>query len=144
MAEEDITALKAIADGTSGYGATFRGAIDTLQTRRTPAESLADGFTVVNSYRPVHTQTHGSSGALAINWTNGNYFRVNSAGFNVTGISETAAPSAGAMREGIVEIVNTHGSTTITVDLTSIGMSDPFTIDAGSAQIVFLVSTPAL
>lgn len=144
MAEADIDTIIGTADGTAGYGAAMRGAMTTLKTRTTTAESLAHGFTVIKSYRPVHTQTHGASGALAINWNNGNYFRVNSAGFNITGVTETAGPSAGAMREGIVEIVNTHGSTTITVDLTSLGMSASFEIVAGSAQIVFIISTPAL
>ena len=146
MAEADIDTIIALADGASGYASAMRGAMTTLQTRRTQAQAQADALTIINSYRPFGTQAHTASGALAWNWgsSGGNYRRITSAGFNITGITETNGPTGATMREAVMEIVNTHGSTTITVDLTSLGFESAFTIAAGASQIVWLISTPAL
>jgi hypothetical protein len=144
MAEADITTIANTADGSSGYGAALRGAMSTLQTRVKPADVATEVSTALKEGRYLHTQTHSASGALAIDWADGNYFRVNSAGHNITGVSQSNGPSGGEMRSGIVEIVNTHGSTTITVDLTSIGMAESFTIAPAASQIVWLIATPSL
>lgn len=130
MAEADIDALKAAADGTDGLGATFRGAFTTLQTRVKPVESQA-------------TYTHVADGPFVLAWASGNHHKVVSAGFDLTSISVTGAPTSGTIRSGTLEVHNT-GGTDMTVDATALGangLASLLTIPAGKARLLFITMT---
>lgn len=87
--------------------------------------------------------THSVNGPLAINWTNGHFFRVNSAGINIAGITETSGPSSGQMKFGLIEISNTHATTAMTVDFLSLKAADPasFQIAAGQTALIEIISS---
>jgi len=142
VAEGDIDAIIAMADGAP-YGNAMRGAMTTLKTRPTVTDVGTTIVGAIDGYRPMYSQAHGSSGLLAWNWVNGNYRRVTSAGFNITGISESSGPSGDIMRVGVVAVFNTHGSNSITVDFTAYGAEEVATIPAGEADIFMIFSVPA-
>lgn len=134
MAEADITTLASLADG-SPWGPAGRGAFATLQTRLKPSDLAS---------QPQTSITHTADGALAINWATGNHWRVNSAGFDITSVTETNGAAAGRIMQGTIEIINTHVSAPLTVDTTGMdyGLDSVLTVVAGDRELIQVFSTP--
>lgn len=129
MAEADIDALAILADGQP-YGPEARGAFATLKTRVKPVESQA-GY------------THTSDAVFNIDWTQGNHHKVTSAGFDLTSVTTSGAPTSGTIRSGTLEVHNT-GGTDLTVDVTSLGangLASVLTVPAGKARLLFITMT---
>lgn len=143
MAEEDIDTIAALADGVSNWGAAMRGAMTTLKERRTDSQVAQTIHNKLNGARIMQTQAHTANGLLTWNWANLHHKRITSAGFNITGISESGAPTGDTMSVGIAAVFNTHGSTTINVDFTGYGADAAVNIPAGESEVFIIFSVPA-
>ena len=171
MSEADITTMATLADGSTNYGPTIRGAWATLQTRLKPTDlasatvagavelatnaEMQTGTDTVRAATPAgvearllwsdpqSTITHTADGPVAINWATSNHWRVNSAGFDVTSITETNGAGAGRILSGTIEVINTHGSASLTVDTTGMdyGLDSTVTVVAGDRELIQIFST---
>lgn len=83
-----------------------------------------------------------SNGDLFIDWSSGKHFRVDTKGFNITGIAESGQPASGFIYAGTLEIINTGGGDS-TIDLTGLthGYKNLFTIENGDRHLVTMWST---
>lgn len=83
-----------------------------------------------------------ADGAIVIPWASGRRFEIDTAGFDITGISESNGAGAGFRYEGSLHIINS-GATDSACDLAGIahGLSGVLTVPAGEEDLVLLWST---
>ena len=109
-------------------------------TRAVTPSTLAN--TINLSTTQVTLTTLAANGSIVIPWGSGRNFKINTAGFDITGATETGAPALGTIFEGTLEIVNTGGVIS-SVDLTGLanGLDAIVDIAAGGKNLLLLWST---
>lgn len=93
--------------------------------------------------RVVTLTTLTANSAVTIDWSQGNHFRLDCAGFDVTSMSDTNGPTSGYVCAGTIEFTNSAG-TASTVDSTGLahGLEASFDVAAGGSEMLQLWSTP--